>query len=353
MKKTKRDFTLQYHITVKCDYNCGHCYLREDTYQNEVRNVHSNEQVKQVIDNFSNFTSNLSEIFGVKIKPVIHYTGGDPLLRKDFFDILEYSVNKGVKVAVLGNPDNINYSVAQRLVSSGVRSFQISLDGPKEMHDQLRRKEGSFEKSLDALTMLSDVGLEKTFAMYNVSKENISHLIDTYKTVNDLGIYGFVFARVVCLGDAKDMDLQISPLEYRGHIKKLDDLIGGVENRRGKNQTRVIMKEPLWSLYNHEKGVLNNLELIEGGCQIGINVLSVLADGTVYACRRMPSEIGKVPEQDFTEIFFNNELLNKFRNFENYQKCKSCDVVNHCRGCPAVSYGQTKDYFSPDPQCWK
>jgi len=353
MDGVKRDFTLQYHITVKCDYNCGHCYLKEDTYTDEARNSHSFDEVIEVVDDFTAFTDDISEMFGVRIKPVIHFTGGDPLLRKDFFDILNYSINKGVKVGILGNPDHVTESVARQLVDVGVRSFQISLDGPKEMHDKLRRKDGSFERSLEALVTLRDAGMKKTFAMYNVSPENVDFLLETYKTVDALGIYGFVFARVVCLGNARDMDLQLSPQKYRAHLQELDEFVGGVENRRGKDSARVIMKEPLWSLFNYEKGTLDNIDVIDGGCHVGVNMLSVLADGTVYACRRMPSVIGKVPEQRIGDIFFNSPLLNQFRDFSNYEKCGDCEVVNLCRGCPAVSYGQTGDYFTPDPQCWK
>jgi MoaA/NifB/PqqE/SkfB family radical SAM enzyme len=325
--KVKRDFTLQYHITVKCDYNCSHCYLQEDSYKSELDNVQDITTVKKVIDNYVEFLNRFSDELGIILHPVIHFTGGDPLLRPDFFKIVDYAVSKGVKIGILGNPDRLTTDVCRRIVNSGVRSYQISLDGPKEMHDTLRKKEGSFEKSLEAIQMLKEAGIKKTFSMYNVSVENIQYLLDTYKILNNIGTYGFVFARVVCMGNASNMNTNISPLEYKSYLKEMDDYVGGVENRREGFNTRVILKEPLWSLYNYEKGTLKNIDLIDGGCHVGINMLCMLADGTVYACRRMETPLGHVPSDDLYDIFTENELLNKFRDFNNYEKCKSCEII--------------------------
>jgi len=92
--------------------------------------------------------------------------------------------------------------------------------------------------------------------------------------------------------------------------------------------------------------------IVAGGCSLGIASLSVLSDGTVYACRRFESPIGKVPEQKLWDLFIESEKLNHFREISRYEKCKSCPLLYICRGCGAVSYGMTGDFFSPDPQCW-
>ena len=66
----------------------------------------------------------------------------------------------------------------------------------------------------------------------------------------------------------------------------------------------------------------------------------------------MDSKVGNAIKDDLFEIFTGEEM-NKYRQFENFEKCSKCELLRFCRGCPAVSYGYTKDMYSADPQCWK
>ena len=86
---------------------------------------------------------------------------------------------------------------------------------------------------------------------------------------------------------------------------------------------------------------------------MGITGIIVLADGTVMACRRFPSPVGKVPEEKLIDIFLKSSELNKYRNIHSLEKCSKCSLLRFCRGCPAVAYGQTGDWRKADPQCWK
>ncbi len=90
------------------------------------------------------------------------------------------------------------------------------------------------------------------------------------------------------------------------------------------------------------------------GCPIGIYLLVIVADGVVYPCRRLPVRIGKVPQQSLREIFIKSKELNKMRDIGKMEKCRKCDLLQYCRGCPAVAYGASDgNYFAPDPQCWR
>jgi len=85
---------------------------------------------------------------------------------------------------------------------------------------------------------------------------------------------------------------------------------------------------------------------------LGINTISVLADGTVYACRRFTSPVGRLPQQSIEEVFL-GDTLNHYRDIKKLEKCSRCELLNYCRGCPAVAWGVTGSHTSPDPQCWK
>ena len=195
----------------------------------------------------------------------------------------------------------------------------------------------------------------KSVVMFTLSKKNEGDLIDVIKLVAGRCSV-FDFARMVPVGAGECMgDQTFTPDHYReiltGVMETYRDLSGkGCKTRFGK-------KEPLWALLEHELGILKRLPenktLIYGGCSIGMNGLSILADGTVYACRRLAVEIGKVPAQKIGDIFTKSETLNYMRESENIEGCGNCELKQVCRGCRAISYAASGNYMGRDPQCWR
>ena len=109
-------------------------------------------------------------------------------------------------------------------------------------------------------------------------------------------------------------------------------------------RTKFGRKDHLWTLLYQELGLIKSLpqnsDKVCGGCGIGWKHLTILADGRVLACRRLPVEIGNVPDQKISEI-------------KEMEKCSKCNLLTICRGCPAIPYAAYGDYLAPDPQCWK
>ena len=128
-----RYFTLQWHITAKCHQRCKHCYMYDEpTYRSEIQNSLSIMDCFEVVDHFLSMVNRLTEDcrqFGTVVKPRILFTGGDPLLRDDFFEILEYANRKYISTGIMGNPEKVTAEVATRLKALGVNSYQISIDG--------------------------------------------------------------------------------------------------------------------------------------------------------------------------------------------------------------------------------
>ena len=89
------------------------------------------------------------------------------------------------------------------------------------------------------------------------------------------------------------------------------------------------------------------------GCNIGGRSLAVLPDGTVYACRRFTSPVGKVPEESFLDIYV-SEKLDDYRQYDRFEKCSECPLHQYCRGCPAVAFAASGgNCYAADPQCWR
>ena len=117
------------------------------------------------------------------------------------------------------------------------------------------------------------------------------------------------------------------------------------------------LKDHLWTLFLYEKGLfkipegLDN-DTIYDGCHCGDCHMTILPTGRVMACRRFESEVGNVFREHIHDIY-NGERMNGYRRYEKFEKCSRCELLRFCRGCPAVAYGYTHDFYALDPQCWK
>lgn len=349
-QRRRRYFTLQWHVTAKCLNSCSHCYLQEsEGYQSEIKNELSVEQCLEIIDDFYEMV----KAWGVGGR--INFTGGDPLLKNDIFKLIEHARSRDIVVGILGNGETLNYETALKLKESGVSSYQVSIDGTEKTHDRLRRK-GSFRATIEGLRILNKVGI-RSVVMSTVSKQNIDEIAWVANIAAKENVSIFDFARLTPIGKGSQFknDL-IKPKEYRSFLLKMLEEYQRLEKNGYK--TYFGRKDHLWKLLYRELGLFQPLtddrEIIFQGCAIGIHLIVIAADGTVYPCRRLPIKIGKVPEQSLRDIFINSPELNKIRQVEKMEKCSKCDLFQYCRGCPAVAYGFSGgNYFAPDPQCWK
>ncbi len=350
MKEKKKEFGIQWHITTECSTRCRHCYMfQSKSFQEEKENELSLADTKKVVDSVLDFCGLTNT------RPHISFTGGDPLSRPNFFQILEYIEKKrrrGIdfSLRILGNPFLLTHSVIRDLERFGIEKYQISLDGLREMHDSLR-KQGSFNESLRAFDLLRGSKIT-SLCMFSLSKLNAGELKEVMALAADHKIDVFSFARVVPFGQMKGEEI-FSPLEYHDFLA--DIYVYQLKLVKDGLSTRFAFKDHLWKLFFYEKGeyqIVKDADQVLGGCGMGINSLSVLADGTVYACRRFVSPIGKLPQQSIAQVFLGKKL-NRYRQIEKLEKCSKCELLNYCRGCPAVAWGVSGSYRNADPQCWK
>lgn len=314
----------------------------------ELRNELSYEDCVTIIDDYA-------DSFGRwGMRTWINFTGGDPLLRQDIYDLIAYARSKDVEVGILGNPNLLDHEVATRLRTVGVSRYQVSIDGLEQTHDTLRGREGQFKDAIRAIHVLEEVGIPSV-VMFTLSKQNAHELIPVIRLVASERVSIFDFARLVPIGNARQLQDQLLEAEtYRALLlevleeyKRLHD--NGCKTRFGR-------KDHLWKLLYQELGLLQPLpkdRLVYGGCAIGCSILTILADGTVLSCRRLPISIGRVPEQKIWDIFIHSPEHNQMRAIERFEKCSKCDLLYHCRGCPAVAYGYHGSHRAEDPQCWK
>ncbi len=332
-------FTLQWHVTERCDQRCKHCYIFNGN--NQVYNELNIDDMEKVINDFILFCNETQRT------PSVSVTGGDPLLFPKIWDFLTILNKHKIRFSILGNPFHLNDSVASRLKGLGCYNYQMSLDGLEKTHDYIRSP-GSFRATIEKIACLNATGLYSSI-MTTISKTNINEIPELVPIIVDSGVKNFGFARYC--PNPNDIENIVSPEEYKNFLEKMWNLYIKYQDCG----TRFSLKEHLWKLFLYEKGLFK-IDYPKGtiydGCHCGITHMTILSDGTVYACRRCESKIGKVPEESLKDIFFGAKM-NDYRRFDQFEKCGKCELISFCRGCPAVAKCYTGSFYASDPQCWK
>ena len=332
-----RSFHLQWHITEKCNFKCKHCYT-----EGFVKDLSTRELfmiLRQYIDLIK-----IWELDKNKRARKISLSGGEPLLRKDFFKLLEEIHNNREmfsSVGVMSNGSTINDRVAKRLKDLGVSGVQISIDGLEGNNDKIRGK-GNFRKAMNGVKKLVDNELPVGVSM-TIHKGNVNDVEGLTSLCDSTGVKSFGVSRLVPIGRGKDTRM-LEPLETKKFYEKIMELKGKWKDKGVYLSTHC--SDSLWFLEdkNHETH----------GCSAGYDSFSILPNGDVVPCRRFPVKVGNVLEKSLIDIWYTSDFLWKLRNKGNISACKNCEFFKKCfGGARCVAYGYFQNPFAPDPQCWR
>ena len=339
----KEHFAFQWHITDECDQRCKHCYIFSEDNCKQLKSM-SFEQMEEVVAN----CEDMCEMYGRQ--PYFYITGGDPILHPDFWRLLELLKSKEISFTLMGNPFHLNDEVCERMKDCSCQKYQMSIDGMRETHDWFR-KPGSFDCTLEKIACIKKAGI-RAVIMTTVSRTNIKEVPEIIDTVVKYGADVFAFARYCPTSEEKNTG--ITPQEYR---ELMDTCYKKFQRYEAEGcETYFNRKDHLWTLYEYEKGIFKIPEDAEegvtyGGCNCGNCHLTILPTGDLYACRRFESKVGNVFEDRIADVWVCQ--MEAYRDYTKFKKCSKCELLAFCRGCPAVTYGTTGDFFDADPQCWK
>lgn len=229
-------------LSHKCNYNCQMCGVVKILKDYEL----PHEVVKKA----------LNEIAGWQRDCTIVITGGEPFLRKDIFQIIEHSVNNGLKTEVISNGSLIDEELAFKIISSGLTNIAISLDGVKaKTHDFIRGK-GSFEKAIDSLNQLvrakRELGKSPQISVWTtIMKENVDELFDIAPLTKDLGAECLVYHPVIVAQDDMQNTSSDAPFWIQGdRLKILKEQIDKIVSYQSKHGLVAFLHDPyLWIKY--------------------------------------------------------------------------------------------------------
>lgn len=336
--------------TRTCNLKCKHCYADSDNkkYQEEL----STEEAKVLIDNLQEFRV-----------PVVLFSGGEPLLRKDLFQLLQYAKQRNIRSTISTNGTLIDKEIASKLKQCGVGYVGISLDGIGEKHDKFRRTKGSFDGALKGIRSCKEAG-QKVGLRFTINKYNYNDLGDIFYLIKEERINRVCFYHLVYSGRGSSMiNEDISHKQAREAmdliIEKTLELGDKVEILTVDNHTDAVYLY----LYAREKFpdlAENMLKLmkINGGNRSGIAIANVDYKGNVHADQFTPQyTFGNVRDRSFGDIWSDtsNTIINGLKNRRSMLKgrCSNCKWIDICNGnFRARAEAVTGDFWASDPACY-
>ncbi len=339
------DFFIQWHLTERCNLRCSHCYQTGASSEElSLRDICS------VIEEVDEMVRAWSEAYSLDFSPSFNITGGEPLLRSDLYEILAAIAGKGYGMYLLTNGTMIDREIAGCLADLGVNGVQISIEGPEAVHDAIRGK-GSFSRSRAGIVRLLEQGHNVTLNA-TLSELNAESFMDIIGFASSLGVQRLGFSRLVPSGRGWQL---INKALNRDAVRCLYEKIFSSR----PNGLEIVTGDPIASQMSTPPVIMNHLpDSPSGGCAAGLSGLTLLPDGTITPCRRMPVPIGNVRTDSLREVWATSDVLDALRDRTRYKgKCGSCNRWSLCRGCRAIAYAWSQaescgDILADDPQCF-
>jgi len=344
-------FLVVWDFTHLCNLQCRHCYQ-------DARKALSDEldtdEAKQLIRELADA--------GVV---VIAFSGGEPLMRKDFFEIAACARREGMYIALASNGTMITPEIAGRLKDAGVDYVEISIDGKDAAHhDAMRGIDGAFERSIAGIRNCVGKGIYTCIAT-TVTQDTCDQVPEIYQLAQDLGAMRLIFFNFIPTGRGREMaDKDIMPCDREELLKFIlaknmpgrspEVLSTAPQFARVALQAEADSGIPVghFHLGSGLNGRTRTLADFIGGCGAGRLYCSIEPQGDVQPCVFMPVKVGNIREQKFLEIWHNAAVLKQLRDRELLTgNCGSCENKYICGGCRARAWSYFHDLTKPDPGC--
>lgn len=331
-----RSLLLQWHITERCDHACRHCYQEGAPAELPL------DTLFVILDQFRTLLARLRSGSPHRLPAHITISGGEPFLRDDCFDLLQrlHDLRREFSFAILTSGSRIDAATAMRLTPLAPGFVQVSLDGKKETHDAIRGQ-GDFERVITAIRYLKKAGIPVLIS-FTAHRENFRDFGEVAAIGKKLGVRRVWADRFVPLGDAAaQREMVLSPQET-------DEFLGILAAAH--------KKRPLFPCPT-EVATLRALQFRAGGgkpyrCQAGRELLTVMADGALVPCRRMPIPLGNLLDDNLSELYFGSPLLDKLREHNIPLECSACFYRELCGGgLRCLSYAMQGSFNLADPGC--
>lgn len=347
----KAPFTIAWEVTRACAYACVHC--RADAQPHRDPRELSTEEAYALIDRLASFGNN----------PILIFTGGDPMMRRDLTDLIRYATQKGLRCSL--TPTATALPTNERLEQvrdGGIRRIALSLDAPKpEVHDEFRKVPGSWQRTMDILHRAHDVGLSVQINT-TVAKHNVDILPEMVPFVQEVGAVQWSVFFLVPTGRAMLVQMisaeqheqifnwlfdlsQNAPFDIKGTAAPMYRRVA-IERKKALRGDQPVTFQGAGFQY------ADGLDRPTKGVNDGNGFLFVSHIGEIQPSGFLPITAGDVRIHDIVEVYRYHPLFTDLRDYSKLKGvCQTCQYVDVCGGQRGRAYGVTGDYMESDPAC--
>jgi heme b synthase len=345
---TKEEFIpkwIAWEVTGRCNLNCIHCRASSGMTSHDTD--FTTEEAKALLDDIAEVST-----------PVLVLSGGEPLLRKDLFEIAKYGTGKGFRMCIATNGTLVTDDIVGKMKDAGVKICSLSLDGSSAaVHDDFRQQPGAFEATLRAAETFNRNGMQ-FIVNSSFAKRNQHDIAATCKLAKSIGAHAWYMFMIVPTGRGQEiMSELISKEDYEEILewhyqmeKRESDML--VRPTCAPHYYRVRLQK---MKEEGEKFTPRSLTFSTGGgkgCICAQSICFIDSRGNVQPCSYFPVIAGNVKKEKFGEIWRDSELFRSLRDFERYKgRCGECEYLNVCGGCRARADAVLEDYLQEEPFC--
>ncbi len=339
-----------WNCTNTCNLRCRHCYADSKPIQfDEELNT---KEAKALID----------DLAGLKV-PVLLVSGGEPLLRKDLFELINYAAVKGIRTTLSTNGTLIDQETAKAIKAGGVGYVGISIDGMREKNDVFRGAQGSFDKAAAGIRNCLSIG-QKVGLRFTISRSNYSEINSVFEFIKEEGIPRVCFYHLAYSGRGSCMADEDITLEEKRQV--MDLIIKEAAKLKGKTEILTVDNhaDAAYLYLQIKKNYPDQAERalrflsMNGGNRSGMAIANIDFKGDVHPDQfSQQHHLGSIRERKFSEIWKDPEepLLSKLRDRKPLLRgrCSDCSWLRICNGNLRVrAEAVSGDFWASDPACY-
>ena len=339
-----------WNMTNRCNLLCHHCYSKAS----------ANEKETLALEDILNTIPKLKKA-GVNF---VIFSGGEPLLRKDIFEIAQAMKDNKIMTYLSTNGTYITEKNAQKIIDT-FNYIGISIDGIGEVHDYFRGQKGSYDKSINAIKIIQNMG-GNAGIRFTITKETESSFYDIFKLSEELNVNKIYISHLVYSGRGKEnLEIDISKEKRKEYVDfMIKKAFFYYENKKDIDIVTGNMEmDAIMLLKEFEEKHPDFVEPLKerlkswGGNSAGKRLGNMDWNGFVKPDPFFPTVIGNYLDRPFDEVWLDeeNELLSKLREFPRKLKgkCEYCKYLDICNGgSRSRAYAISGDLWEEDPSCY-
>jgi len=320
---------VSWNLTKACNLRCPHCYMDGGR---KAKNELTTDECLGLIEELKTLGTEM-----------LILTGGEPLLRKDIFEIARAASSLGIWVVMGTNGVLVNDHSVSKMIECGVQGVAISIDSIEpEKHNRFRGGPDAWDFSVRALEICRAQGLQ-VLVQTTVMEMNYAEIPELLKFARDKGAWSFNLYFLVQTGRGQLLNDLSS--------ERTENMLSNLVDWQDENRPMLVRSKcaPQFKQIAYERG-LGGLE--SGGCMAGTQYCRITPQGDVTPCPYMTVVAGNLRDQSFGEIWRTSPVFQELRDLKQLKgRCGRCEFNELCGGCRCRAYAAFGDYLQEDPAC--